>query len=146
MNDGTAPAPEITQNDVDMLLARLKALREQIAAARAALAALKEKLTLAYNNYKERAIVELSAEACGPLLTLAVGPDSTCWAAGPHGLYWRKAESSWTCVLSEHALPSSGWIRTISQSLPTRVWLGTTDGLFSYHPVTEAPLPMGGTP
>src|SRR5207244_13571286 len=99
-----------------------------------------------YRIVKEHVTQELSADVCGPLLTLAVGPDFTYWVAGPHGLYRRKGETAWTCVLPEHKLPSSGWIRSISQSSPTRVWVGTTDGLFSYHPMTEVLLPMSGTP
>ncbi len=99
-----------------------------------------------YRVVKDHVTLELSADVCGPLIVLAVGPDSTCWVAGLQGLYQYKGEGSWACVLPEHKLPRSGWIRTISQSSPTRVWVGTTDGLFSYHPMKEVLLPMSGTP
>ena len=51
MNDSTV-AVTITQADVDVLLVRLQGLREQIAAAREALAPLEANLVLAYDQFQ----------------------------------------------------------------------------------------------
>ena len=79
-----------------------------------------------------------------PVLALVQGTDNTYWAASLDGLY-KKDEGSWKLVLSSPELGSGGWIQTLAQTTPERLWLGTTAGLFTYHPTKRLLEPVSGS-
>ena len=73
------------------------------------------------------------------MLTLVGGEGSLRWAAGLDGLY-QSVGLSWTLVIPTSKLSEQGWLLAVTQAQMERVWLGTSTGLFAYHPSTDALL------
>ena len=98
---------------------------------------------LYYSSIQKPFNLENCRDIHEPVLVMAAGLASACWAVSFNGLY-RSDGCAWTQVLPANQMPSRGLARAIAQVDQNCLCIGTSAGLFVYNPGKGFPTSVSG--